>query len=65
LDGSAPTSAIKKTGDDYPLACTHITSAWRPAILATGTLEEYRKSEILPMSTPELPRKTLALQGRS
>jgi MoCo/4Fe-4S cofactor protein with predicted Tat translocation signal len=42
---TAPSSAIKKTGDDYPLACTqyHFNMEGRQ-ILATGTLEEYRKN---------------------
>ena len=42
---SAPASSIKKTGDDYPLACTqyHFNMEGRQ-ILATGTLEEYRKN---------------------
>jgi molybdopterin-containing oxidoreductase family iron-sulfur binding subunit len=38
-------SAIKKTGDDYPLACTqyHFNMEGRQ-ILQTGTLEEYHKN---------------------
>jgi MoCo/4Fe-4S cofactor protein with predicted Tat translocation signal len=42
---SAPTSVVKKTGDDYPLACTqyHFNMEGRQ-ILATGTLEEYKKN---------------------
>jgi MoCo/4Fe-4S cofactor protein with predicted Tat translocation signal len=42
---SAPASVIKKTGDDYPLACTqyHFNMEGRQ-ILATGTLEEYKKN---------------------
>jgi MoCo/4Fe-4S cofactor protein with predicted Tat translocation signal len=38
-------TAIKKTGDDYPLACTqyHFNMEGRQ-ILQTGTLEEYRKN---------------------
>jgi MoCo/4Fe-4S cofactor protein with predicted Tat translocation signal len=42
---TAPASAIKKTGEDYPLACTqyHFNMEGRQ-ILATGTLEEYRKN---------------------
>jgi len=41
----APASVIKKTGDDYPLACTqyHFNMEGRQ-ILATGTLEEYKKN---------------------
>jgi Fe-S-cluster-containing dehydrogenase component len=42
---SASVGSIKKTGDDYPLACTqyHFNMEGRQ-ILATGTLEEYRKN---------------------
>jgi MoCo/4Fe-4S cofactor protein with predicted Tat translocation signal len=42
---SASASAIKKTGEDYPLACTqyHFSMEGRQ-ILQTGTLEEYRKN---------------------
>jgi molybdopterin-containing oxidoreductase family iron-sulfur binding subunit len=42
---SAPASIIKKTGDDYPLACTqyHFNMEGRQ-ILQTGTLEDYRKN---------------------
>ena len=42
---NAPTSVIRKTGDDYPLACTqyHFNMEGRQ-ILASGTLGEYRKN---------------------
>ncbi|HYL83926.1 MAG TPA: 4Fe-4S dicluster domain-containing protein, partial [Candidatus Angelobacter sp.] len=42
---AAPASVIKKTGDDYPLACTqyHFNMEGRQ-ILQTGTLEEYRRN---------------------
>jgi len=42
---NAPSSAIRKTGDDYPLACTqyHFNMEGRQ-VLAAGTLEEYRKN---------------------
>jgi MoCo/4Fe-4S cofactor protein with predicted Tat translocation signal len=42
---SASSSAIKKTGDDYPLACTqyHFNMEGRQ-ILETATLAEYRKN---------------------
>ncbi len=42
---SAPSTSIKKTGDDYPLACTqyHFNMEGRQ-ILATGTLEEFKKN---------------------
>jgi molybdopterin-containing oxidoreductase family iron-sulfur binding subunit len=41
----APATVIKKTGDDYPLACTqyHFNMEGRQ-ILATGTLEEFKKN---------------------
>ena len=59
---SAPTSAIKKTGDDYPLACTqyHFSMEGRQ-ILATGTLEEYRKNPNFANEHAELPPKELSL----
>jgi len=42
---NAPSSVIRKTGDDYPLACTqyHFNMEGRQ-VLAAGTLEEYRKN---------------------
>jgi len=59
---SAPTSAIKKTGDDYPLACTqyHFSMEGRQ-ILATGTLEEYRRNPNFANEHAELPPKELSL----
>jgi MoCo/4Fe-4S cofactor protein with predicted Tat translocation signal len=59
---SAPTSAIKKTGEDYPLACTqyHFSMEGRQ-ILATGTLEEYRKNPNFANEHAELPPKELSL----
>ncbi len=59
---SAPTSAIKKTGDDYPLACTqyHFGMEGRQ-ILATGTLEEYRKNPNFANEHAEAPPKELSL----
>jgi MoCo/4Fe-4S cofactor protein with predicted Tat translocation signal len=59
---TAPTSAIKKTGDDYPLACTqyHFNMEGRQ-ILATGTLEEYRKNPNFANEHAELPPKELSL----
>jgi molybdopterin-containing oxidoreductase family iron-sulfur binding subunit len=59
---SAPTSAIKKTGDDYPLACTqyHFSMEGRQ-ILATGTLEEYRKNPNFANEHAEAPPKELSL----
>lgn len=42
---NASVSAVKKTGDNYPLACTqyHFNMEGRQ-ILATGTLEEFKKN---------------------
>ncbi len=59
---AAPTSAIKKTGEDYPLACTqyHFSMEGRQ-ILATGTLEEYRKNPNFANEHAEAPPKELSL----
>jgi MoCo/4Fe-4S cofactor protein with predicted Tat translocation signal len=59
---AAPTSAIKKTGEDYPLACTqyHFNMEGRQ-ILMTGTLEEYRKNPNFANEHEELPPKELSL----
>jgi molybdopterin-containing oxidoreductase family iron-sulfur binding subunit len=59
---TASSSAIKKTGDDYPLACTqyHFNMEGRQ-ILATGTLEEYRKNPGFANEHAELPPKELSL----
>jgi MoCo/4Fe-4S cofactor protein with predicted Tat translocation signal len=59
---SASASAIKKTGEDYPLACTqyHFNMEGRQ-ILATGTLEEYRKNPNFANEHAELPPKELSL----
>lgn len=59
---SASSSAIKKTGDDYPLACTqyHFNMEGRQ-ILATGTLEEYRKNPNFANEHAEAPPKELSL----
>ena len=58
----ASNSAIRKTGDDYPLACTqyHFNMEGRQ-ILATGTLEEYRKKPNFANEHSELPPKELSL----
>jgi MoCo/4Fe-4S cofactor protein with predicted Tat translocation signal len=58
----APSSAIKKTGEDYPLACTqyHFNMEGRQ-ILATGTLEEYRKNPNFANEHAEAPPKELSL----
>jgi MoCo/4Fe-4S cofactor protein with predicted Tat translocation signal len=59
---TAPSSVIKKTGDDYPLACTqyHFNMEGRQ-ILATGTLEEYKKNPGFAHELGELPPKELSL----
>ncbi len=59
---AAPSSAIKKTGEDYPLACTqyHFNMEGRQ-ILATGTLEEYRKNPNFANEHAEAPPKELSL----
>jgi len=59
---SAPSSAIKKTGDDYPLACTqyHFNMEGRQ-ILATGTLEEYRKNPNFANELAPLPAQDFSL----
>jgi MoCo/4Fe-4S cofactor protein with predicted Tat translocation signal len=58
----APTSTIKKTGDDYPLACTqyHFSMEGRQ-ILATGTLAEYHKNPNFANELAQLPPKELSL----
>jgi molybdopterin-containing oxidoreductase family iron-sulfur binding subunit len=58
----APSSAIRKTGEDYPLACTqyHFNMEGRQ-ILATGTLEEYRKNPNFANELAQLPPKELSL----
>jgi MoCo/4Fe-4S cofactor protein with predicted Tat translocation signal len=59
---SASASAIKKTGEDYPLACTqyHFSMEGRQ-ILATSTLDEYRKNPNFANEHAELPPKELSL----
>jgi molybdopterin-containing oxidoreductase family iron-sulfur binding subunit len=59
---SAPASVIKKTGEDYPLACTqyHFNMEGRQ-ILMTGTLDEYRKNPNFANEHAELPPKELSL----
>jgi MoCo/4Fe-4S cofactor protein with predicted Tat translocation signal len=59
---TASSSAIKKTGEDYPLACTqyHFNMEGRQ-ILATGTLEEYRKNPNFANEHAEAPPKELSL----
>jgi len=59
---SAPSSAIKKTGEDYPLACTqyHFSMEGRQ-ILATGTLAEYHKNPNFANEHAEAPKNELSL----
>jgi len=59
---SAPASVVKKTGDDYPLACTqyHFNMEGRQ-ILATGTLEEYHKNPAFPHEGAAAPPPELSL----
>ena len=59
---TASTNAIKKTGEDYPLACTqyHFNMEGRQ-ILATGTLDEYHKNPNFANEHAELPPKELSL----
>src|SRR6266487_3384538 len=58
----APGTAIKKTGGEYPLACTqyHFNMEGRQ-ILSTATLEEYRKNPNFANEHAELPPKELSL----
>ena len=58
----APGSAIKKTGGEYPLACTqyHFNIEGRQ-ILSTATLQEYRKNPNFANEHAELPPKELSL----
>jgi molybdopterin-containing oxidoreductase family iron-sulfur binding subunit len=55
---TAGTDAIKKTGEDYPLACTqyHFQMEGRK-ILATGTLAEYQKNPEFAREGDETPKK--------
>ena len=59
---NAPNGVIRKTGDDYPLACTqyHFNMEGRH-ILVAGTLEEYRKNPNFAHEDEEAPPKELSL----
>jgi molybdopterin-containing oxidoreductase family iron-sulfur binding subunit len=59
---AAGTDAIKKTGEDYPLACTqyHFQMEGRK-ILATGTLAEYQKNPKFAHEGDEQPPKEMSL----
>jgi MoCo/4Fe-4S cofactor protein with predicted Tat translocation signal len=61
-NAAAPASTITKTGATYPLACTqyHFNMEGRQ-ILATGTLEEFRKNPNFANEHDELPPKELSL----
>jgi MoCo/4Fe-4S cofactor protein with predicted Tat translocation signal len=54
---TAGTDAVKKTGDDYPIACTqyHFNMEGRK-ILATGTLAEYQKNPEFAHEGDETPK---------
>jgi MoCo/4Fe-4S cofactor protein with predicted Tat translocation signal len=60
---TAGTDAIKKTGAEYPLACTqyHFQMESRRKILATGTLEEYQKNPKFAHEGDEQPPKEMSL----
>ena len=59
---TAPLGAIKKTGDEYPLACTqyHFNMEGRK-ILSTATLEEYRKNPAFAHEGDEQPPSDMSL----
>ena len=59
---NAAESAVKKTGDDYPLACTqyHFQMEGRK-ILASGTLDEFKKNPAFAHEHDEQPPKELSL----
>src|SRR5690348_3814961 len=59
---TAGAEAIKKTGDEYPLACTqyHFNMEGRK-ILSTGTLAEYRKNPDFAREGDETPPKEMSL----
>jgi MoCo/4Fe-4S cofactor protein with predicted Tat translocation signal len=59
---AATPQAIKKTGDEYPLACTqyHFNMEGRQ-ILSTATLEEYHKNPAFPHEGVAEPPKELSL----
>lgn len=59
---AAGTEAIKKTGAEYPLACTqyHFQMEGRK-ILASGTMEEYRKNPAFAHEGDEQPPKEVSL----
>ena len=60
---NAGTETIKKTGEDYPLACTqyHFQMESRRKILAEGTLAEYQKNPNFAHEGDEQPPKSMSL----
>ena len=56
---SAGAEIIKKTGDDYPLACTqyHFQMESRRKIVSAGTLEEYKQNPKFAQEGDERPPK--------
>jgi molybdopterin-containing oxidoreductase family iron-sulfur binding subunit len=56
---AAGADTIKKTGEEYPLACTqyHFQMESRRKILSTGTLEEYQKNPKFAQEGDERPPK--------
>jgi len=60
---SAGADVIKKTGEDYPLACTqyHFQMESKRKILSAGTLEEYRKNPAFAHEGDEQPPKEMSL----
>jgi molybdopterin-containing oxidoreductase family iron-sulfur binding subunit len=59
---TAGSESVKKTGEEYSLACTqyHFNMEGRK-ILSTGTLEEYKKNPGFAHEGDETPPKTLSL----
>jgi MoCo/4Fe-4S cofactor protein with predicted Tat translocation signal len=62
----ASRAAIRKTGEDYPLACTqyHFNMEGRQ-ILASGTLEEYRKNPNFAHEHPDPPKELSLYKGEA
>ena len=60
---TAAIDAVKKTGEDYPLACTqyHFQMESRRKILAEGTLAEYRSNPNFAHEGDEQPPKEMSL----
>jgi MoCo/4Fe-4S cofactor protein with predicted Tat translocation signal len=62
---NASSGSVKKTGDEYPMACTqyHFNIEGRK-IMASGTLEEYRKNPAFAHEEDEQPPKDITLYER-